>query len=177
MACGSVTDPNRTYHLEFCIPHKSLCEDICRLIREIQDCSISVKMLCRNGSYIAYIKDSEQITDLVAYIGASNAAMSIMGTKALKQVRNSVNRRANSEIANLQKVALASAAQIKAINKLKQTGKLSSLSDELQQVALLRLEYPELSLRDMGEMLTPPISRSGVNHRMAKLIKLSQEEY
>ncbi|MBQ4129539.1 MAG: DNA-binding protein WhiA [Ruminococcus sp.] len=176
LACGSVTDPDKAYHLELCIAHKNLCTDVCNIIRDLEDCSITIKMLSRNGSYIAYIKDSEQITDFLAFIGASNSAMSVMGAKALKQVRNALNRRVNSEVANLQKVAGASAVQIKAINKLKASGKFNTLSEELKEVACLRLEYPELSLRDMGQMLNPPISRSGVNHRLTKLIKLSQED-
>lgn len=176
LACGSVTDPDKGYHLELCVSHKNLCTDISNIIRDIEDCNIKIKTLNRNGSYIGYVKDSEQITDLLTYMGATNSAMTVMGAKALKQVRNAINRRTNSEIANLQKVAGASATQIKAINKLKKSGKFNTLSDELKTVAQLRLDYPELSLRDMGQMLTPPISRSGVNHRLTKLINLSQEE-
>ncbi len=176
LSCGSVTDPEKGYHLEFAVAYKNLCRDICVIIREIPDCEISVKMLSRMGAYIAYVKDSEQITDLLAYMGAGNCAMNIMGTKALKQVRNSANRIANSEIANLEKVAAASAAQIKAINHLKKTGKYNLLPDHLKEVADLRLEYPEFSLRDIGERLDPKISRSGVNHRLEKIIRLSKEE-
>lgn len=176
LAAGSVTDPDKGYHLELCLSHKNLCTDVCKIISDIEDLDIHIKMLNRNGSYVAYVKDSEQITDLLTYMGAPNSAMTVMGAKALKQVRNTANRRTNSEIANLQKVASASAAQIKAIKKLEKSGKLLTLSDELKEVAMLRLEYPELSLRDMGDMLTVPISRSGVNHRLTKLIKLSQED-
>ena len=176
LACGSVTDPEKGYHLEFAVSHRNLCMDICRIIREIQDCDISIKMLSRGGSYIGYIKDSEQITDLLTYMGAVVASMNIMGTKALKQVRNSANRRANSEIANLQKTASASAAQIKAIKKLKKSGKYNLLPDELKAVAQLRYDYPELTLRQLGEMLEPPISRSGVNHRLEKIISFAEED-
>ena len=176
LACGSVTDPDKAYHLELCVVHKNLCTDICNIIRDIEQLNINVKMINRNGSFVSYIKDSEQITDLLAFMGASNSAMAVIGAKALKQVRNTINRRTNSEIANLQKVAGASANQIKAIKKLKASGRFNTLSNELKEIADLRLEYPELSLRDMGEMLDPPISRSGVNHRLTKLIELSQEE-
>ena len=123
LACGSVTDPEKAYHLEFAVSHRNLCMDICRLVDEIQDCDVSPKLLTRGGNYIGYIKDSEQITDLLTYMGAVVASMNVMGTKALKQVRNTANRRANSEIANLQKTASASARQIKAINKLKKNGR------------------------------------------------------
>ena len=176
LAAGSVTDPEKGYHLEFAIPYRNLCMDVCRIIREIQDCDVRVKMLPRNGAYAAYVKDSEQITDLLTYMGAVVAAMNIMGAKALKQVRNIANRRANSEIANLQKTASASAAQIKAIKKLKKNGKYNLLPDELKVVAELRYEYPELTLRRLGEMLDPPISRSGVNHRLEKIIRRAEED-
>ena len=177
LACGSVTDPEKAYHLEFAVSHRNLCMDICRLIREIQDCDISsVKMLSRGGSYIAYIKDSEQITDLLTYMGAVVAAMNVMGAKALKQVRNTANRRANSEIANLQKTASASANQIRAIKKLKKDGRYNLLPEELKVVARLRYDYPELTLRELGAMLDPPISRSGVNHRLEKIIRMAEEE-
>ena len=118
----------------------------------------------------------EQITDLLTYMGAVVASMNVMGTKALKQVRNIANRRANSEIANLQKTASASAAQIKAIKKLKRSGRYNLLPDELKVVAELRYEYPELTLRQLGEMLDPPISRSGVNHRLEKIIRFAEDE-
>ena len=176
LACGSVTDPDKTYHLELCMVHKNLCTDVCNIIRDAEELNVNIKMLNRNGSYIGYIKDSEQITDMLAYMGASNSAMTVIGAKALKQIRNTINRRTNSEVANLQKVAGASANQIKAIKKLKASGRFNALSSELKEIAELRLEYPELSLRDMGEMIDPPISRSGVNHRLTKLIELSQED-
>ena len=176
LACGSVTDPEKSYHMEFAVPHRNLCMDICRIIREIQDSEIAVKILSRGGIYIAYIKDSEQITDMLTYMGAVVASMNVMGTKALKEVRNAANRRANSEIANLQKTASASARQILAIKKLRKDGRFNLLSDELKSVANLRYDYPELTLRELGEMLDPPISRSGVNHRLEKIIRMAEEE-
>ncbi len=175
LSCGSVTDPDKGYHLELCVVHRNLSKDICNIIAELEDCTVNIKSLNRKGSYVAYIKDSEQITDLLAFMGAANSAMTVMGAKALKQVRNTVNRRTNSEIANLQKVAGASATQIKAINKLKESGEYNALPEQLKQIADIRLEYPELSLRDIGEMLEPKLSRSGVNHRLKKIIELSQK--
>ena len=176
LAGGSVTDPEKGYHLEIAVSHRNLCMDICRIISEIPDCDIRAKFLSRGGTYIAYIKDSEQITDLLTYMGAVVASMNIMGTKALKQVRNTANRRANSEIANLQKTASASARQIRAIKKLRKNGRINLLTDELKEVASLRYDYPELTLRELGAMLDPPISRSGVNHRLEKIIRMAEEE-
>ena len=174
LAAGSVTDPEKGYHLEFAVSYRNLCLDICRIIREIQDCEVSVKMLVRGGVYVAYVKDSEQITDLLTYMGAVVASMNVMGAKALKQVRNTANRRANSEIANLQKTAAASARQIRAINALRDDGRYNLLPEEIKQAAQLRYDYPELTLRELGAMLDPPISRSGVNHRLEKLVQLAE---
>lgn len=173
MACGSVNDPQKNYHLEFCAAYKNLCTDLCTLLSEITECTITPKTILRNGSYIVYLKDSEQITDLLTYIGAPMCAMDIMNAKAYKEMRNMANRRTNSDLANLAKTASAAARQIIAIEKLDATVGLSTLPDQLYEIALLRRDNPELSLRDLGALLDPPISRSGVNHRLMKIIDLA----
>lgn len=176
LSCGSVSNPEKMYHLEFNIQKKNLSNDLCRIINEISFTDINIKLKERNGSYMAYLKNSDQITDFLTYMGASNAAMTIIGNKALKDIRNKVNRKANSEVYNLQKQAGAAAIQLRSIKKLKRQGRLKLLSEDLQRVADIRLENPDLSLREIGEMLDPPITRSGVNHRLEKLIRLANEE-
>ena len=173
LACGSVNDPEKNYHLEFCVPYKSLCTDLSTLIREIDETQIISKQILRTGSFVEYIKDSEQIADLLTYMGAYNCAMEIMGAKAMKQLRNVINRKRNSEVANLGKTAAASAKQINAIEKIKNNIGLESLPPQLLQLANIRLENPELSLRDLGQMMSPPISRSGVNHRIEKILEIA----
>lgn len=171
LSCGSVSDPNKSYHAEFCVPHKNLSVDLCKLLSEITECALVPKTVTRNGSYVVYFKGSEQICDLLTYIGAGHSAMEIMGTKAVKQVRNNVNRRINGEVANIVKVASASAKQIEAIKYIQKHHGLETLPDDLKEIAYLRLENPEMSLRDLGQSLVPPISRSGANHRMQKLLE------
>ena len=171
LSCGSVSDPNKSYHAEFCVPHKNLSGDLCKLLSEITECTLTPKTVTRNGSYIVYFKGSEQICDLLTYIGAGHSAMEIMGTKAVKQVRNNVNRRINGEMANIVKVASASARQIEAIKYIQKHHGLETLPDDLKEIAYLRLENPEMSLRDLGQNLVPPISRSGANHRIQKLLE------
>ena len=171
LSCGSVSDPNKSYHAEFCVPHKNLSVDLCKLLSEITECTLTPKTVTRNGSYIVYFKGSEQICDLLTYIGAGHSAMEIMGTKAVKQVRNNVNRRINGEMANIVKVASASARQIEAIKYIQKHHGLETLPDDLKEIAYLRLENPEMSLRDLGQNLVPPISRSGANHRIQKLLE------
>ena len=173
LSCVSITNPEKSYHLEFCVPYKNLSSDLCRVIEEIPQCSIKASVINRGGVFVTYIKGSEQITDLLTYIGAVNSAMEIMGTKAVKQVRNNVNRKRNSEIANIEKVAAASAKQINAIEKIIKYKKIESLPDDLKEIAYLRLENPDMSLRMLGESLNPKISRSGVNHRIQRLIEYS----
>ena len=101
--------------------------------------------------------------------------MEIMGTKAVKQVRNNINRRINSEVANITKIASASAKQLAAIQKIKDKKGIESLPDDLREIAVLRLENPEMSLRDLGQNLSVPISRSGANHRMNRLLEYAED--
>ncbi len=176
LSCGSVNDPSKNYHLEFCAQYKNLSNDLCTLLREVEECNLSPKVVLRSGSYVVYLKDSEQITDLLTYMGAPSSAMDIMNAKAYKEMRNIANLRTNSELANIAKIASASARQLSAIEKLDNTIGLASLPEPLHEIALLRRDNPELSLRDLGVLLNPPISRSGVNHRLSKLIELAEED-
>ncbi len=171
LSCGSVSNPNKGYHAEFCVPYKNISNDLCKLLSEVTQCSFVPKTVVRNGSYIVYFKGSEQICDLLTYMGAPVAAMEVMGTKAVKQVRNNINRRINSELANIGKIAYASAKQIEAIKQIKNSVGLETLPEDLREIAFLRLENPEMSLRDLGNSLAPPISRSGANHRMKRLME------
>ena len=175
LACGSVNDPQKNYHLEFCVPHKNLATDLCTIIGEITECTLTPRTTTRNGSYIVYFKDSEQITDLLTYMGASGCAMDIMSAKAYKQMRNVTNRRINSELANISKTAAAGAKILNAIDVIDADRGLSSLPDNLREVAELKRENPELSLSALGNMLNPQISRSGVNHRLNKLMQIAEE--
>lgn len=174
LSCGSVSDPMKSYHAEFCVPHKNLAADLCKILSEVTECSFTPKTVVRNGNYIVYFKGSEQICDLLTYIGAPIQAMEVMGTKAVKQVRNNVNRRINGEVANIGKIASASARQIEAINYIKSISGIDTLPDDLREIAYLRLENPEMSLRDLGQNLSTPISRSGANHRMKRLLEYAE---
>ena len=174
LSCGSVSDPMKSYHAEFCVPYKNLSVDLCKILTEVTECEFSPKTVARNGNYIVYFKGSEQICDLLTYIGAPIQAMEIMGTKAVKQVRNNVNRRINSEVANISKVVSASVKQIEAIKYIQRTVGLEALPDDLKEIAYLRLENPEMSLRALGDNLSPPISRSGANHRMQRLLEYAE---
>ena len=135
LSCGSVNDPQKNYHLEFCVPYKNLCSDLCTIMGEITECTITPRTTVRNGAHIVYIKDSEQITDLLTYMGAPNSAMDIMNAKAYKQMRNITNRRINSELANISRTAEAGARILNAIDIIEADRGLSALPDNLRVVA------------------------------------------
>lgn len=164
---GAVTDPSRDYHLEFSVPYHNLSRDLLALLSEE---NISAKVVGRNGSYIVYIKESERIEDCLTYLGAPLAAMEIMNVKVYKSIRNETNRRINCESANIDKTVAAAGAQISALERIEATCGLSALPEELRALARLRLDNPDMSLRDLGEAMEPPLSRSGVNHRLQRIL-------
>ncbi len=171
LACGTVNDPEKNYHLEFVVPYINLCKDLKRVFDEID---ISAKEITRNGSYVLYFKDSEEIVELLTVMGANNSVLELIGVKVYKDVRNNVNRKTNFENANFDRTVNAALRQTEAIEKLKNSGKFKRLTPELREIAQIRLENPDLSLQQIGEMLTPPLSRSGVNHRLQKIVKLAE---
>lgn len=175
LVCGNVSNPEKDYHLEFVVPHKNLASDLTRIISEVEQISAEPHMVNRKGSYIVYLKGSEEIQDMLTLMGAPMSALNIIQNKMVKSVRNRVNRKINSETANLNKTAAASARQLRAIELIRDKRGLNSLPDELRELAQLRLDNPEFNLRELGEALSEPISRSGVNHRLQKLLSIAEE--
>ena len=170
LSCGTASDPNKSYHIEFVVPYKTLSLD---LMKMLNDYGIKAKHMVRRYVNVIYIKDSESIEDLLALMGAHNAALEIINIKIYKDIRNITNRRLNFENANLTKTADAAFEQMKAIETIKDKGIYPTLSDELKHIANIRYENPDASLREIGDMCNPPLSRSAVNHRLKKLIALA----
>lgn len=170
-AGGSVTDPGKRYHLELSTSHAPVSRETEVLLRE---CGFPPKSLARNGSFINYCKQSRQIEDFLTFIGAPSASMRVMNAKLEKDLRNSANRRANCDTANVDKAVEAAQEQLEAIRKLRTAERLETLSDKLQQTAALRLEYPELSLSELAEEFDPPVTKSCLNHRLRKLTELAK---
>lgn len=170
LSCGTASDPNKSYHVEFVVPYKMLSLD---LMKMLNDYGIKAKHMVRRYVNVIYIKDSESIEDLLALMGAHNAALEVINIKIYKDIRNITNRRINFENANLTKTADAAFQQMKAIETVKEKGIYPTLSDDLKQIANIRYENPDASLRDIGDMCSPPLSRSAVNHRLKKLIALA----
>jgi DNA-binding protein WhiA len=172
LASGSVNDPEKEYHLEFCSPEEKIAEELISLLGEI---GVNAGITVRRGQYIVYIKGSESIEDTLTFINAQQCTLELMNVKIYKDVRNKANRITNCDNANINKVVKASMKQVEDIKLIAEKRGLESLTDELRQVAEIRLESIGLSLQDIGESLEPPISRSGVNHRFKKLAKIADE--
>ena len=152
----------------------NLAGDLEKVISEIDEINAEPHIINRKGSYVVYIKGSENIADILTYMGAPMSALNIIQKKMLKSVRNNINRQVNSETANMNKTAAASAKQIYAINIIKEKRGLDFLSDDLKELALVRIENPEYNLRELGAALNPPISRSGVNHRLQRIMEIAE---
>jgi DNA-binding protein WhiA len=172
LACGAVSNPNMDYHIEFSIPLYHLSRDLQTLMREL---GFNARLVQRKGSNIIYLKESGQIEDCLTLMGATNSSLEMMGVKMVKDIRNVANRIANCESANIDKTVTAAMAQIRAIRKIEKRQGLNFLPQELRELAQLRLDNPDLSLRELGEMLSVPLSRSGVNHRLKRIMELAEE--
>ena len=172
LACGAVSNPQNDYHLEFSVPYLKLSQDLSALCWEL---GIRVKSVVRKGNYVLYLKGSEQIEDCLALMGASNAALEMMNVQMIKDIRNKVNRIANCETANIDKTVAAASAHIQAIRKIEQTIGLDKMPVDLQEVARIRVNNPEFSLRELGQALEPPLTRSGVNHRLARIVEFAED--
>ena len=173
LSAGLLTDPERSYHLEIPVKNEAIAYE---LIAMLEDADISAKLGARKNQIIVYIKSSEQIENFLAYIGASGALFDMMNSRIIKGAKNDANRRVNCDTANLSKTVSASKAQTDAIRELISSGRLELLPPELKETALLRLEYPELSIKDFGLMFEPAISKSGVNHRLKKIMEFAQNK-
>ena len=166
LACGAVSDPETDYHLELNVPSPALCRALETLLGELD---LPPKTLTRKGACVLYYKDSEQIEDFLTRIGAASASLQMMHVKMMKDIRNNVNRANNCEAANLDKTISAAAEQCRAVRVIEENGGLQALSDELRTLAELRRDNPDLSLRELGAMLEPPLSRAGVCHRFRRI--------
>ena len=170
LSCGSMTDPNKEYHLEFALPCVQLEEPLSQILLAI---GVNAKTVLRKGIPVVYLKNSEQIEDLLTFMWAQQGTIDFINVEILKNVRNKANRISNCDMANINKVMLAAERQIRDILLIDERMGLDALPPDLQQMALLRLDNPELSLKELGELLDPPIGRSGVNHRLRRLQELA----
>jgi len=173
LAGGSVTDPEKGYHLELATTHQSVAAETFLLLSEAV--GFDPKTARRGGGHVLYLKQSDQISDCLTFLGAPVAAMGIMEAKLEKELNNKINRRCNCDDANISKVVEAAQEQLAAIRILRQRGVVEQLPGKLQQAILAREENPEASLSELAAMMEPPISKPAMNHRLKKLLELAKE--
>jgi len=173
LAGGSVTDPAKGYHIELTTTHNSVARECNSLMHDVL--GIQPKFASRSGGHVLYLKQSDLISDCLAYFGAPVAAMGIIEAKLEKELNNRVNRRCNCDDANTSKVVEAAQEQLAAIRALKGNGLYGQLPAKLQKAAQAREENPEASLTELAAMMEPPISKPAMNHRLQKLVQMAQE--
>lgn len=172
LAGGNVTDPKKNYHIEFVTPHRQLCADLSTLLTGVLE---APKVASRLGKYVAYYKESVSVEDLMTFMGGQHSALEMMDVKIYKNMRNKVNRVTNCETANIEKTVVAALSQAEAIGKIITTRGLDSMPGELRELALLRVDNPDMSLRELGAALSTPLSRSGVNHRLERILQIAEK--
>lgn len=170
---GTVSDPTKEYQLEFVISDE---DKAARLLAALYRMGFVFKMVQRRKSFVVYTRNSETIEDFLATIGAQSTCLEIMSHKVVKDIRNRVNRITNCETANIAKSSKASKEHLDAINSLIESGNLELLSEDLQAVAYLKLDNPELSLSELANIADPPITKSSLNRRLKKLCELAKKE-
>lgn len=174
LAGGSVTDPEKGYHLELTTTHQSVSRETYTLMHE--SIGFYPKTAARGGGQVLYLKQSELISDFLTFLSAPVAAMGIMEARLEKELNNKVNRRCNCDDANTSKVVEAAQEQLAAIRILRQRNLMDKLPLKLQQAAIAREENPESSLTELASLMEPPISKPAMNHRLKKLVSMVQEE-
>ena len=171
LGAGSINNPSRTYHLEINLSTKNNMEFLDEILKQ---CNIRCKKLENNNSI--YLKDGEEISAIIALFGASSSVLKFEDIRVQKEMNGKVNRIVNCQSANLNKTLNASVEQIDAIRRLQQSNKFNNLDDNLKEIALLRLEYPDMSLVELGKKLKEPLGKSGVNYRLKKIMEIANEQ-
>lgn len=172
LAAGSMSDPKKAYHFEIVCAAEPMAEQIRELMSSF---SMDAKIVQRKKSYVVYLKEGLQIVDILNIMEAHVSLMELENVRILKEMRNTVNRKVNCETANLNKTVSAAVKQLEDITYLRDTIGLEKLSEGLEEVALARLSHPDASLKELGALLSPPVGKSGVNHRLRKLGDLAEK--
>jgi len=173
LAGGSVTDPTKGYHIEMTTTHQSVARETDTLVEEVLH--FYPKLASRGGNAVLYLKQSERISDLLAFLGAPVGAMAIMEARLEKEMNNKVNRRCNCDDANISKVVDAAQEQLAAIRVLRDMGLFDKLPEKLRQAAIARENNPESTLTELAGKMEPPISKPAMSHRLQRLVQMAQE--
>lgn len=172
LSAGSMSDPQKSYHFEIvCAVQKKA-----KQLQEIMNCfGLDAKIVIRKKSYVVYLKEGSQIVDILNIMEAHVALMELENVRILKEMRNFVNRKVNCETANINKTVSAAVRQVEDITYIQETIGFEKLADGLRDIALARLANPEATLKELGDFLSPPVGKSGVNHRLRKLSEIAEK--
>lgn len=170
LCSGSITDPKKSYHFEVVCPNQKVAE---RLRSMIRDFHVEAKCIERKSHQVVYIKEGSQIVDVMSAMGAHSSLMQLENIRIEKEIVNSVNRKVNCETANINKVIAASVRQKEDIHLIETTIGIEKIPENLQRIAYLRMNNPDIPLKELGEMLEPPLGKSGVNHRLRKISEIA----
>lgn len=173
LAAGSISNPTKSYHFEVVCRTKAQAGQLQEVINSFE---MDAKIVERKKHYVVYLKEGSQIVDILNVMEAHVALMNLENVRILKEMRNSVNRKVNCETANISKTVNAAVKQLEDITYIRDTVGLETLPDNLREIALLRLEYPEAPLKELGTYLSTPVGKSGVNHRLRKISSIAETE-
>ncbi len=173
MLYGSVTDPKKQYHLDFSFRHEPEASVLGGILDEL---GFDFHKTVRRERHVLYIKESAAIEDFLVFIGAQGAAFEIMNSKIVREISNSANRQVNCDTANIEKSLESQKKYVEAVQRLTESGKINILSDELKETARLVVENEQYTLADLGRMLNPPVSKSGVRHRLLKILEYARPD-
>ncbi len=172
LAAGSISDPEKSYHLEIVCTTEERALQVQNILRELV---LDARIVNRKKNQVVYLKEGSQIVELLGLMGASISLMNLENIRILKEISNNVNRKVNCETANIGKTVSAAVKQVEDIRYIETHMGFSQLSEGLEEIAVLRLQYQDATLKELGEMLNPPVGKSGVNHRLRKLSRIADE--
>ncbi len=172
LAAGSMNDPRRSYHFEIVCNTEG---QACFLMELINSFGLSSRMVSRRRYFVVYLKEGDQIVDMLGIMEARQALMDMENTRIVREMRGAVNRRVNCETANIKKTVNSAVRQIKDIEYIRDNGGMKRLSPQLREMAEVRLDYPHMTLEELGKHLTKPVGKSGVNHRLRRLGEIADD--
>ncbi len=172
LVAGSISDPEKSYHLEIVCITKERAEQIQALLNDFE---LDARIVVRKKYYVVYLKEGSQIVELLGLMGAGLSLMKLENIRIRKEISNNINRKVNCETANISKTVSASVKQTEDIKYIETHMGFSQLTESLAQTAMIRLKYPEATLKELGEMMDPPVGKSGINHRLRKLSTIAEE--
>lgn len=172
LGCGTVSNPEKSYQLEFLVREEALKDQAVAVLRALD---LRAGSALRKEQWVVYLKDAEAVSSLLGHMGAHKALTDLESVRVMKEIRNDVNRQVNCDNNNMDKTLRASEKQITAIRRIEQNGDFDALPASLKELASLRVEYPNLTLKELGELFDPPLGKSGVNARMRRLEQIAGE--